>query len=232
MVRFAREHTTSGRHMPRTSGSRWVRRTFRVLIFFVGFLALLGTAAWIFRKPLLTWSADSWMVTDNVDAPVDAVLILGGGAERRTLAAYDLYHRGLTRRIVIAKSRLDAAARFELSPPHTELVHQALIKLGVPDDAITVFGNDLNSTYEEAKAAALWARSNNIHSVAIVTEWVVTRRARWVFEKEMQLLGIEIKIQRTQDETDFAPENWWRNENGIVAFQNEILKYLYYRIRY
>jgi uncharacterized SAM-binding protein YcdF (DUF218 family) len=157
---------------------------------------------------------------------------LGGGAERRTLGAYDLYRRGLTKRIAIAKSSLDAAARFELSPPHTELVRQALIKLGVPDDAITVFGDDLNSTHEEAKAAALWAKSNNIHSVAIVTEWVTTRRARWTFEKEMRPLRIEVKIQPTQEEAEFAPKNWWRKEDGIVAFQNEILKYLYYRIHY
>ena len=75
--------------------------------------------------------------------------------ERRTLGAYDLYRRRLTRRIAIAKSRLDAAARFELSLPETELIRKALIKLGVREDAITVFGDDLNSTYEEAKAAAL-----------------------------------------------------------------------------
>jgi hypothetical protein len=48
----------------------------------------------------------------------------------------------------------------------------------------------------------------------------------------MRPLGIEVRIQPTQEETEFAPENWWRKEDGIVAFQNEILKYLYYRIRY
>jgi uncharacterized SAM-binding protein YcdF (DUF218 family) len=213
------------------SGSRWAGRGFGLLVF-LSLVALFGAAVWTFRNPLLRFSANSWALTETLDAPVDAVLILGGGAERRTLGAYDLYRRGLTRQIAIAKSSLDAAARFELSPPHTELVRKALIKLGVPDDAITVFGNDLNSTYQEAKAAALWAKSNNIHSVAIVTEWVTTRRARWTFEKEMRPLGIEVRIQPTQEEGEFAPENWWRREDGVVAFQNEILKYLYYRIRY
>jgi uncharacterized SAM-binding protein YcdF (DUF218 family) len=195
-------------------------------------VALFGAVAWTFRNPLLRFAANSWALTENVDAPVDVVLILGGGVERRTLGALDLYRRGLTRRIAIAKSRLDAAARFGLSPPQTELIRKALNKLGVPDDAIAVFGNDLNSTHEEAKAAALWAKSNNIHSVAIVTEWVTTRRARWTFEREMRPLGIEVRIQPTQEEAEFGPDNWWRREDGIVAFQNEILKYLYYRIHY
>jgi uncharacterized SAM-binding protein YcdF (DUF218 family) len=231
MAQLANEQTASGRQASRTSGSCWTRRTLGAL-FFLSLMALFAAAAWTFRNPLLRFSANSWALTESVDAPVDAVLILGGSPVRRTLGAYDLYRRGLTRRIAIAKSSLDAAARFELSPPHTELVHNALIKLGVPDDAITVFGSDLNSTYEEAKAAALWARSNDIHSVAIVTEWITTRRVRWTFEEEMRPLGIEVRIQPTQQGAEFTPENWWRKESGIVAFQNEILKYLYYRIRY
>ena len=229
MLQFANDQAIS-RQTPK-SGSRWARWTFHILVV-VGFVAILGTTAWLFRNPLLRLSANSWALAEHVDAPVDAVLILGGGAETRTLDAYDLYRRGFTTRIAIAKSRLDAAVRFGLSLPHAELVHRALITLGVPDDAITVFGNDLKSTYEEAKAAALWARSNDIHSVAVVTDWIVTRRARWMFEKEMQPLGIKVKMQPAQQDPDFGPENWWRNENGVVAFQNEILKYIYYRIRY
>ena len=224
MRHFANKKTASG---------RWARRAFHVLVF-VGFVALLGTAAWFFRDPLLRLSTNAWVVTENVDAPVDAVILLGGNAEGRTLSAYELYRRGFTKQIAIGKSHLDTAARFGLSLPTTELMHRALIKFGIPDDAITFFGEDLRSTYEEAKAGALWAKSNNIHSVAIVTEGVTARRVRWIFEKEMQPLGIEVKIESTQEDgdPDYAPDNWWRNENGIVAFQNEILKYLYYRFKY
>jgi uncharacterized SAM-binding protein YcdF (DUF218 family) len=170
--------------------------------------------------------------TCSVDAPVDAVILLAGDPEGRTPSAYELYRRGFTKQIAIGKSHLDTAASFGLSLPTTELMHRALIKLGVPDDAITFFGKDLRNTYQEAKAGALWAKSNDIHSVAIVTEWVTARRVRWIFEKEMKPLGIEVKIQLTQEDADHAQDNWWRNEWGIVTFQNEILKYLYYRFKY
>ena len=34
------------------------------------------------------------------------------------------------------------------------------------------------------------------------------------------------------DDPDYTPANWWKDEKGIVAFQNEIVKYVYYRIKY
>jgi uncharacterized SAM-binding protein YcdF (DUF218 family) len=196
----------------------------------LGLVALFAASAWTFRNPLLRLSANTWTVSEKVDVPVDVVLVLGGGAENRTLAAYDLYHRGLTRRIAIAKSSLDPAARFELSLPETEIIRLALLKFGVPEEAITFFGNDLKSTYEEAKAAAVWASSNNIHSIAVATEWATSRRARWIFEKQMRPLGIQVKIQPTQEE--WTPDNWWQSEVGVLTFQNELIKYIYYRIRY
>jgi hypothetical protein len=26
--------------------------------------------------------------------------------------------------------------------------------------------------------------------------------------------------------------DWWRSEHGVIAFQNEVMKYLYYRVMY
>ena len=31
---------------------------------------------------------------------------------------------------------------------------------------------------------------------------------------------------------DYARAEWWRTKPGMVAFQNEIMKYLYYRLKY
>jgi hypothetical protein len=29
---------------------------------------------------------------------------------------------------------------------------------------------------------------------------------------------------------DYNATNWWQNEAGVIAFQNEVAKYLYYQI--
>ena len=31
---------------------------------------------------------------------------------------------------------------------------------------------------------------------------------------------------------EYKTEDWWQHEQGIVAFQNEVLKYAYYRLKY
>ena len=31
---------------------------------------------------------------------------------------------------------------------------------------------------------------------------------------------------------NYTRSEWWKTEAGIIAFQNEIMKYLYYRLKY
>jgi hypothetical protein len=31
---------------------------------------------------------------------------------------------------------------------------------------------------------------------------------------------------------EYTPADWWQHEEGLVAFQSEVIKYLYYRIKY
>jgi hypothetical protein len=30
----------------------------------------------------------------------------------------------------------------------------------------------------------------------------------------------------------YSAEDWWQHEDGVVAFQNEVLKYAYYRLKH
>jgi hypothetical protein len=41
--------------------------------------------------------------------------------------------------------------------------------------------------------------------------------------------GVEIHIAGVPTE-EYDGTNWWRHEEGVIAFQNEIVKYLYYQI--
>ena len=34
------------------------------------------------------------------------------------------------------------------------------------------------------------------------------------------------------DSRDYTRDDWWRSEQGVIAFQNELLKYVYYRVKY
>jgi hypothetical protein len=34
------------------------------------------------------------------------------------------------------------------------------------------------------------------------------------------------------DSPDYSRRDWWCREQGLIAFQNEVVKYVYYRLKY
>jgi hypothetical protein len=42
---------------------------------------------------------------------------------------------------------------------------------------------------------------------------------------------IEVQVPALSD-PEYSQSDWWKNEKAIVEFQNEIIKYVYYRIKY
>jgi uncharacterized SAM-binding protein YcdF (DUF218 family) len=116
-------------------------------------------------------------------------------------------------------------------PSHIALNRAVLLKLGVPPEAIVSFGTDVSSTYEEARALAEWANRNGIKSIIVPTEIFSSRRVRWILVKELSGLDVGIDVQALPP-LDYDLDNWWRHEAGVIGFQNEVIKYLYYRVKY
>lgn len=53
----------------------------------------------------------------------------------------------------------------------------------------------------------------------------------WLYAHEFRGAGIKVDIEAV-DTRQYAATNSWQQEDGIIALQNEILKYAYYRLRY
>ena len=52
-----------------------------------------------------------------------------------------------------------------------------------------------------------------------------------MFRKELASFGIRAQIEAVPVR-EYSATNWWQYEQGVVAFQNEVLKYAYYRVKY
>lgn len=194
-------------------------------------LILGGLLAWRVRTAILTAGADLWSVSDRIEAPADAVIVLGGqyGFRPRTRAAADLFRRGLARKILV--SNPDEPALPPRQPTDAEINKALLRNLGVPDSAIFVFGSGLVDTYAEARAALAWARENRAQSVILPVEWYFSRRAGWIFRQELGRAGVRVQMV-SLNSVEPAPNDWWRHSGGIDLFRAEILKYFYYRLKY
>jgi uncharacterized SAM-binding protein YcdF (DUF218 family) len=195
---------------------------------FVLALACLCAGTWIERGPLLQGMADLWIISDTV-THADAAVVLGGGLDVRPFAAADLYRRGLVNKVLISQVGDEPAVSLGVVLNHTESNRRVLLKLGVPADAIETFGTMNRNTIEEAFALSEWADRNNASSFIIPTEIFSARRVQYIFRRELAIERIEVL---SLDPPLYNKDDWWKTDTGLIAFQNEILKYIYYRLKY
>src|SRR5262249_32003676 len=106
-----------------------------------------------------------------------------------------------------------------------------LIKLGVPEVDIELFGAGISNTYEEGCALRDWTIRNQARSVIVPTEIFSSRRVRWMLTRALANTGTALQIQAL-DHPAYNSMNWWKSHNGLIAFQNEVIKCFYYRFCY
>ena len=209
--------------LPGRGGSRWMRWLVRLGAGLV-FLVVLC----LFRAPILGQAAEWWMVNEP-KTKADAIVVLGGGANFRSFEAARLYQQGLAPRVLVMNSELRALDRQGFTMPECEMVRRVLLTNGVPSSAVAFLGNELTSTYEEAVTLRDWARTNQVRQVLIPTNPFHTRRVRWFFHKVLRHSDLQITVTAIEPE---KARNWWRKEATLIDFQNELIKFAFYLVKY
>lgn len=194
-------------------------------------IAVIAIAlAWTQRAPILQTVAGWWIVSDEL-AHADAAVVLGGDLDVRSFAAAALYKRGFADTVLVSNVRKGKAERLGFIPTLTELTHDILTKLEVPATAIEDFGEELYTTQQEAQAVRAWATQAKAKSIIIPTELFSARRVHWIFDRELAPIGVHVIVHAYQSE-DYTIADWWYRRRGLIDFNNEVLKYLYYRAKY
>jgi len=209
--------------------NRMLKR-FRVFVWISAFCFLLSAFCFVFRSPLLTAAARTWVVDEPV-AHADAIVVLGGGLENRPFAAAKLFHDGLAPKILYMDVKLSPTTELGITLPEAELTRRVLLSNNVPETAIEAIGNGVASTYDESRAVRAWIEKTGAKTIIIPTDIFHTRRARWLFRKELKGTGAQIRIVAV-DPRQYQATNWWRHEEGLIAFQNECIKSMYYHLKY
>jgi uncharacterized SAM-binding protein YcdF (DUF218 family) len=203
--------------------------TRRVLLALVVCFAIFGLYAWLKAETLLRGAADLWIVSDE-PGPADAVAVLGGGLEYRPFAAADYYRRGLAPKILVSNIGATPAERLGVLQSHVRANSEVLQKLGVPAAAIEPFGDRLSDTFAEVTALHEWAVRNGAHRIIVPTDIFAARRLRWTLH---HVFGNDaVTLVPAVNPPEYQRDNWWQNERGVIGFQNEVMKYLYYRLKY
>jgi hypothetical protein len=201
--------------------------------YFIGALSLsvLSAGVWITREPLLRGAADLWIVSDAI-TPADAVVVLGGGINTRPFEAAALYAKNLVKKVLLSEVEKGRSVGIGAIVGHTEFNRTILLRMGVPDSAIETFGTGNKNTWEEAVALKGWEDRNPVSVLIIPSEIFAARRVRWAFRRVFSGTAVRIEVPSADPKTGYTRANWWKSEEGAITFQNEVLKYLYYRWKY
>jgi uncharacterized SAM-binding protein YcdF (DUF218 family) len=198
-------------------------------------LALLLVCLLVFalRVPILTRLADFLVATDTPLQKADLIFVLNGDYNTRPFYASDLYKQGLAPQVVIAQTESSPAERLGLEDNPTQIAVKVMLLKGIPADKILILNKNgpVTSTFDEAAALRSYIESHNIHSVILLTSLFHTRRARWVFEKELSGLPIRLEVAGAPH-IGFNAGNWWNYEDGLICLNNEYIKLFFYWIKY
>lgn len=216
-----------GHHLTAESASR--RRLKFALITLTAFVVLASAACWQ-RAPILQGLAGWWIISDT-PAQADAIVILGGGLDSRPFEAARLYHDGRAPRILVMQPEPTKINELGLLIDYATLTQTLLKRENVPDSAIVMLPQTVTSTFDEAKVLAAWAKDNNAHHFLTPTELFHTRRARWVLRRQLESIGADVSMIAINHRR-YTAANWWQTEQGLMDFQNEVIKFGIYLCQY
>ncbi len=193
---------------------------------------LLAALAVTLRVPLLTDLGQYLVVNDKL-TPSDIIFVLNGDYTTRPYYAAELYQQDLAPKVVIARAEDLPPAEMGILPNDTDISVTIMEHLGVPPGNITIlpFPGGVTSTFDEAEVLRNYAATADIQHVIIVTSAFHTRRAGWIFTRE--LAGMDITLEMAAAPyRDFNASNWWQSEDGMITLFNEYIKLAYYFSKY
>jgi uncharacterized SAM-binding protein YcdF (DUF218 family) len=190
---------------------------FRLLLLLL--LAMLGTAVYLARHPLLRMAGE-WLEVQDPPQKADAILVLGDDnyAGDRADEAARLFRDGMAPQVVASGRMLRPYAGI------AELIERDLEARGVPAAAIVRFPQRATNTREEAQALRLLAGERGWKRVLVVTSNYHTRRARYIFRKLFEP-QIAVLAEPARD-SDYHPDRWWESRQGRKLFFLESVGYL------
>ena len=169
------------------------------------------------------------LVVNDTLGPADIIFVLMGGSKTRPFSAAELYKQGFAPTIVIPQAALPPAVQFGIYPSQTQVSLDIFEELEIPDSVIQIadFPQGVSSTRDEQKALNEYVNQHSINSVIIVTDAFHTRRARYIFQKELWDESITIMMSPVPH-WQFDETNWWKFEEGLIIYTIEYLKFIHY----
>ncbi|HRY47644.1 MAG TPA: YdcF family protein [Candidatus Paceibacterota bacterium] len=184
----------------------------------------------VFHAQILTGLARLWVIDDPL-VKADAIVVLGGRPDLRAIEAARLYHQGIAPKILYMDVKLTPSAELGITLSEREITRRLLLSNNVPETAIEAIGTSVSSTFEEALTIQTFVATNDMKTLIIPTDVFHTRRVHWFFRKLFTSNRIEVSMRAIKP-PEYSLDDWWQHEEGLIAFQNELVKITFYWLKY
>lgn len=211
-----------------TQARTWLPRRKRRRWKVAGSLTCLLVLLYIFRSPVLS-AAALWLDVTEQPSPCEYVMVLGGCTDTRPFYAAALIRAGYAQSALVPAAVSDDESAAE--SVSANLVEQVLLHEGIPKSSVERLQQPCRSTFDEARSLAAFLRVHPNATVIVLTTDYHTRRARWIFRRELGDASTRVRYVGVPAE-DFDAHNWWKSRDGFVMYFSEYVKCLYYWVHY
>ncbi|MFA6543592.1 MAG: ElyC/SanA/YdcF family protein [Limisphaerales bacterium] len=191
---------------------------------------MLLVLAWLCKAPVLRGLARAWVV-DDPPVRTGVIIALPLVSGQPMLEAARLYREGLASKVVTVGGMPRPTDRLGLTTPYDEMNRRLFREAGVPERDFLILGQGVPNANAAAQAVAIWVKENRVRSLTVVTEQFQTRRVKWCLDRALRSSGVAVHV-RAVPVPDYTLAEWWRNEQGLIHFENEVVLNLFYRLNY
>lgn len=180
--------------------------------------------------PALSWPA-AWLDVGGTARAVDYAFILPGDLKYRTTTAAALVRSGLARAIALPSTERSDDELDGVAENYATITRKILALLSIAPDHIVVLPTGSTSTFDDLRALRQLMRAHPSAKVALVTDRLHTRRARFTAELVLGELSHRLVYVSTPSPALHA-DAWWSTASGFTMVSSEYLKLAFYWLRY
>lgn len=204
-----------------------MKKLLSVIILFAMLWAVFST----FHEPVLR-SIGRCLIHEDSLQKSDAIVVISGSAFERGNKGAELLNAGFAKSIICPGGNLDLnyLILFGDSVYESDITKKKIVQNGVPD-TLVYCTHEGTSTIEEAQTILRYCVQQHVSSIIVVSSFFHTARVNRVYRKVFANSSIRVAV-RGAHSVRFDEDNWWKSEDGLIGFNNEMMKSLYYFLKH
>lgn len=183
----------------------------------------------------LPWCVSPLVETSTESRNADYIIVLMGSPTNRPAAAAKAVINGFAPKLLMADCETNALEEANIMPRESLVSKTLAERQGLLSNQIEIISSAkrVTSTVDEALAFRDYFKSQQIKPkrIIIATSWYHSSRAKWIFEKALFDMPIQIDSIAIA-EPKFDSTNWWNSEFGMIVVFEEYIKWMRYLVKY